>query len=65
MLLFFGLIDLLLLLVDHGLKIVLVVLHQDRLLLFEALLLLLAAQLVLEVQVLERRDKFANKLVRD
>ena len=41
------------LLIDHRLKVVLVVLEQDILLLFEAFLLLLLAQLVLKGQILK------------
>ena len=52
-LLLLGLVDLLLLLVDHGLQVVLVVLEQHALLLVEPLVLLLLAQLVLEGEVLE------------
>ena len=44
-LLLLGLVDLLLLLVDHGLEVVLVVLEQHPLLLLEPLVLLLFAKL--------------------
>ena len=45
MLLLLGLVDLLLLLVDHGLQVVLVVLEQHALLLLEPLVLLFLAEL--------------------
>ena len=45
MLLLLGLVDLLLLLVDHGLQVVLVVLEQHALLLLEPFVLLFLAEL--------------------